>query len=174
MKYIGICAYSGNLKPIRNDLKKKTKDSPCYISELYIDPDRAKTSHNFIIANITKHIRKTFYRNYSTNANLCSNYINGYLDNRHQNLFCDHKDINYDIIQKINTGRCISRLIQYLNNNALRGNYINNHINKTEIETAIRHHEINKAVGIDNIPSKIFKMNIQWRAGELREYFKFI
>ena len=44
----------------------------------------------------------------------------------------------------------------------MRENYLNNYVTKNEIETAIRQLKIKKAVGIDNIPPEIFKMNINW------------
>ena len=62
------------------------------------------------------------------------------------------------------------RLIRYFCNIELRGNYLRKQVARNEIETSVRHRKY-KDVGIDNVPSGIFKLNIHRWANGLREYY---
>ena len=63
-KILAKCHIIGDLKPIWAELKRKRNGIPGYISELYTDDNHNKHPINSILANLTKHVNNTFYRNY--------------------------------------------------------------------------------------------------------------
>ena len=122
LKKLEMRAFSGNLKPIWGELKRKTKGNACYISELYTDDNNNKTSPNYIIAILTKHIRKTFYREYHNNNHLCPSYLNDYLCNNNRDMQTNSNDANHTCLHNLNNNRSNSKLFKYLTNSTMRNN----------------------------------------------------
>ena len=171
LKTLEVHAAAGNLKPIWKELKRKSKGNASYISELYTDENETKTPPNFIIANLTKHIHNTFYKNDPDKNHLNPCYMNSYLNSNQNVLNTDTNNPITQQIEKLNSNRQNAILTKYLNNNDIHNKYLNDSITINEIKCAIRHQKNNKAVGIDNIPAEIFKVNIEWWANELHACF---